>query len=157
MPLPGSRPVILCWCDGLQEPSSSPRLLPGNTHRSTFMSVTFSNTANIFDSADTAFGSPWGVNFAYVAGNPYLYVGGFGERGISAFSVSAAGQLTNVLGPDGNVRDSANANLAITQPAGLAVLSIGGNSFLYAAGLGESGMSAFTLAPNGAMFNLAGA
>jgi Ca2+-binding RTX toxin-like protein len=119
------------------------------------MSVTLVNTATVFDSGALALSSAAGVTFAYVAGNPYLYVGGYGDSGISAFSVSAAGQLTNVAGPGGTVTDS--ASLAILGTAGLASLSIGGNSFLYATGFDEAGMGAFVLGSNGAMVSLAGA
>jgi hypothetical protein len=100
--------------------------------------VTLVNTANVFDSGAMALNGALAVTFAYVGGNPYLYTGGFGESGISAFAVSPSGQLTNVTGGGGNVHDSDNANLAIRGTGALASLTIGGNSFLYATGYAKA-------------------
>jgi Ca2+-binding RTX toxin-like protein len=118
------------------------------------MSITFFNTANIFDPGNPslALNGAQGVAFAYAGGSPYLYVNGYWESGTNAFSVSATGQLA----PIGSIRDSDNGNLGIGGAWGLASLSIGGNSFVYAAGLDEDGMSAFTLGADGAMVNPAG-
>src|SRR4051794_19260681 len=117
------------------------------------MTVTFFNTANVVDDATLAIGGPLGVTFAYVAGHPYLYVGGLFDSGISAFSINTLGQLTNVTDPGGNIRDIDNANLAIGGTQHLAALSTGSTSFLYAAGGTENGVSAFAFGANGAMIN----
>jgi hypothetical protein len=102
------------------------------------------NTANIFDNATLRIGSAWGVTSAFLNGLPYLYVSGF-ESGISAFAIGASGQLTSVGAPGGNVQD--DGATAIAGTTGLLSLTAGSNSFLYATGYTENGVTSFALNP----------
>src|SRR5690349_10261535 len=113
------------------------------------LTVTFANTANVFDSVLLAIAGAGGAAFANVGGNPFLYVSGNTDDGISAFAVSAAGQLTSVAGAGGTVVDG--AGLALDGAWHLASLSIGSSTFIYGGGLDDGGVSAFQLQPNGAM------
>jgi hypothetical protein len=81
------------------------------------MSLTFVNTATVFDAGSMALTGAWGATFASVEGNAFLYVSAGAESGISAFAVGAAGQLTNVAGAGGNIHDSDSPGIGL----GLAV------------------------------------
>ena len=75
----------------------------------------------------------------------------FGE--VRTFAENEAVFTTGQIGPGSSIFDSDNANLAIGGTWTLAFLSSGTNGFLYATGISENGMSAFSLGPTGA-FNI---
>jgi hypothetical protein len=117
------------------------------------MSITFFNTATLFDSGALALSGAWGAAFATTGGNPYLYVGGSAEGGLSAvkgglsaFAVSAAGQLANVFGPGGNYHGAPLGGVA-----GIASFSIGNASYLYATAFTDNAVTGFQLGPLGNM------
>src|SRR5690348_9330479 len=115
------------------------------------MTITFVPTATVFDVGNLALAGAWGVTFASVGGNPYLYVGGGGEAGISAFAVSATGQLTNVTGSGGNFHGSDIGTFVVDGVAGLTSFSIGGASYLYEAAFTGDAVCGFGLVPGGGM------
>src|SRR5262249_36919287 len=116
----------------------------------------------IFDDGYMALSGAWGVTFATVGGNPYLYVGGGAEAGVSAFAVSAAGQLTDVLGTGGNLQGGGNLHKSEWQAggappiggiAGITSLSLGSNSYLYATAFTDNAITEIQLlTPDGRMF-----
>jgi VCBS repeat protein len=115
------------------------------------MAVRLVNTANVFDTDNVNFllGGAFGLTSGFVGGLPYLYVSGYGDSGISAFSISATGQLANVA-VGGNLQD--DGTIAINGTTALTAVNAGSNAFLYAAGYNEGGISSLALnSANGGM------
>jgi Ca2+-binding RTX toxin-like protein len=113
------------------------------------MSLTFVNTATIFDSGRLALSGAWGAAFATVGGSPYLYVGGYTEDGISGFAVSPTGQLTNVPGPGGNLHKTDHTVSSDEPPiggiAGITSFSIGSSSYVCATAFTDNTVTEFPL------------
>ncbi|MCA6125822.1 VCBS repeat-containing protein [Bradyrhizobium sp. WSM 1704] len=107
------------------------------------MAVRLVNTATVFDNPNLLLAGAFGVTSVLVGGVPYLYVSGFADSGISAFSISGTGQLINVA--SGNLLD--NGVTAFGGPTALASVTAGSNAFLYAAGYNDGGISGLTLNP----------
>src|SRR5688572_9265365 len=118
------------------------------------MTVTLVNTANVFDDATLKINGAWGVTSVVLNGTPYLYVSGIADSGISAFTISSSGQLTNVSGTGGNVPDNGAAT-ELFNTIGLMTLTLGANTYLYAAAYGDFGLDTLQLnSASGAMTHL---
>src|SRR4051812_4400274 len=91
------------------------------------MAFTLTNTANVTDNAATAILGPFGATTATVGGNSYLFVTGQNDDGISVFSVTATGTLTNVY----NITETTDPSLELDSPRGLATATIGGTTYLF--------------------------
>jgi 6-phosphogluconolactonase (cycloisomerase 2 family) len=91
------------------------------------MTLTITNTDNVSEGDDAALEllGAAGVTSAVVAGITYLFVAGQNDGGVSVFSVSADGTLTNADNIDGI------AELGF--PTGVATAAVGGNAYLFVA------------------------
>jgi len=89
------------------------------------------------------------VTTAEVGGVTYLFVAGANDNGVSVFAVGSDGALSNV----DNVSDDATLNLALA--ASVTTAAIGGNTYLFVAGLSDSGVSVFAVGAGGALTNVA--
>jgi len=116
------------------------------------MALLYTNGDNETDGGSLELDGASVITSADVGGTTYVFVGGAVDDGVSVFSLSRAGVLTNVY----NVTDSGSLNLVGV--SGLTTVMSGGATYLVAAGTGDNGLSVFRVATNGALtsvYNLA--
>lgn len=113
------------------------------------------NTDNVrdSDSPDTFLVNPARHAFVSVGGNHYLITGSNNGTdtdvtGLSVFSISPGGQLTNVF----NQVDTGDTNLRSL--SGLEVREIDGTVYLFAAGFFDDGVSVFSVAADGQLTHI---
>ncbi len=108
---------------------------------------TLANLDNVSDDDDLKIRTPRDVTAVEVGGNTYFFVGGYGDRGISVFSIGESGNLINVnnLSDDGTLR--------IFSPEGLTTAKIGQDTYFFAAGGADSGVSVFRVNSDGSLVN----
>ena len=82
------------------------------------------------------------VSTAQIGNNTYLFVAGFEDDGVSVFRVANGGILTNVA----NVGDSDDTKL--NGASSVSTAQIGGNTYLFAAGYSDDGVSVFRVDAN---------
>jgi Ca2+-binding RTX toxin-like protein len=88
------------------------------------------------------------VETVTVDGTDMVIVAGTSDSGISVFEIDNTGALTSLFDvPDGG-------SLELSSVLGLATFELGGTTYLYAAGEGDSGISVFTIAGNGVLTNI---
>ncbi len=88
------------------------------------------------------------VTTATIGGTPYLFVAGQEDSGLSVFSIGTGGALTNVHNePDAG-------SLELEGATSVTTATIGGSSYLFAAGFTDSGVSVFSIANNGVLTNV---
>jgi 6-phosphogluconolactonase (cycloisomerase 2 family) len=98
---------------------------------------------SVTDDAELKISGPdGGLTTAVIGGSTYLFAGGNDDSGVSIFEVSSAGSLTDVA----NIAD--NATFKMQGIRGLKVANVGGKTFLFTGGWGDSGVSVFQLAPS---------
>jgi 6-phosphogluconolactonase (cycloisomerase 2 family) len=100
---------------------------------------------NVTDDATLKLDGATGVATALAGGNRYLFVAGFNDDGVSVFSVSASGALTNVA----NVTDA--GALELDGAEGVATAIVGGTTYLFATGLNDDGVSVFRVNTDGTL------
>ncbi len=112
---------------------------------------TLTNTSNVDQSADPAYNITNAVSLgtAEVGGATYVFVGAgsavSGGNGVSVFSLDTSGVLTNVA----NVDDTDNSDYQLANVSSLTTAVVDGTTYLFAAGAGDNGVSAFSVAGNG--------
>jgi len=109
---------------------------------------TLTNVDNVGDDATLELDGALGITTAVVGGVTYLFVTGAGDSGVSVFSVAADGTLTNV----DNVTDDATLELSGATDVTTAV--VGGITYLFVTGAGDSGVSVFAVAADGTLTNV---
>ena len=109
---------------------------------------TLTNVDNITDDATLKLDGASDVTTAVVSGVTYLLAGNL-DDGVSVFSVAANGTLTNV----DNVGN--NAALELDGASALTTAVISGETYLFVAGQTDDGFSAFRVAANGTLVNVA--
>lgn len=107
-----------------------------------------SSIVNIDDDATLHLDDAYASATATIGGVTYLFVGGFGDHGISVFAVANDGSVTNV----DNVGDDATLNLF--QVNSLATAAVDGVTYLFATGSGDNGVSVFSVAADGTLTNV---
>ncbi|WP_068956305.1 cadherin-like domain-containing protein [Pararhizobium polonicum] len=100
---------------------------------------------NVADGGALNLGGVSRVTSATVGGNAYVFAAGTNDDGISVFRVAGDGALTAVA----NLAD--NATFELDGVKGLTTAVIGGNTFLFAAGGVDDGLSVFQVAANGTL------
>ncbi|MBP1857871.1 beta strand repeat-containing protein [Rhizobium herbae] len=100
---------------------------------------------NVADDATLKLGGVARVTTATVGGNAYVFAAGTNDDGISVFRVAGDGKLTDVA----NLADTGVFELDGVK--GLTTAVIGGNTFLFAAGGVDDGLSVFQVAANGSL------
>ena len=85
------------------------------------------------------------VTSADVGGTTYVFAAGGLDNGLSVFALGASGSLTNVS----NITDAGTLNLVGV--SGLTTITSQGNTYLVAAGAGDSGLSVFRVSIGGAL------
>lgn len=108
-------------------------------------SGTLTNVFNVSDTATLNLNQVETMETATIGGTTFLFAGGFGDDGISVFSVGADGSLTNVE----NTSD--NATLEIAGIRSITSIVEGGTTFLFAAGGKDDGVSMFSVASDGSL------
>jgi 6-phosphogluconolactonase (cycloisomerase 2 family) len=111
------------------------------------------NTDNVADDATLELLGGGGVTTAVVGDTTYLFVTGEFDNGVSVFAVTADGTLANV----DTVDDSEAAALLLRRAAGVTTAVVGGSTYLFVAGFGDfgdSGVSVFSVAADGALTNV---
>ncbi len=108
------------------------------------------NTDNVNDGDNVAFHltEVSGLATAVVAGTTYLFAASDIEDGVSVFSVSSDGTLSNVA----NIGD--DSILHLNSVRGLTTATVVGTVFLFASGSIDDGISVFSVASNGALTNV---
>ena len=83
----------------------------------------------------------------------YLFIAGFGDDGVSVFSVSSGGSLGNVH----NVSDSQDSDLLLNDPTSVTTAEVGSNTYLFVTSTttSDNGVSAFSLSNDGSLINVA--
>jgi 6-phosphogluconolactonase (cycloisomerase 2 family) len=108
---------------------------------------TLTNVDNVGDDATVQLFDSFGLATAVVGGATYLFVTGNADSGVSVFSVAADGTLTNV----DNVTD--DATLELGGAVGVTTAVVGGTTYLFVAGIGDDGVSVFSVAADGTLTN----
>ncbi len=103
------------------------------------------NVDNVGDGGALNLGGVSRVTTATVGGNAYVFAAGTNDDGISVMRVAGDGQLTEVS----NLADTGVFELDGVK--GLTTAVIGGNTFLFAAGGVDDGLSVFQVAANGTL------
>ncbi|MCB1493734.1 MAG: hypothetical protein KDJ77_18360, partial [Rhodobiaceae bacterium] len=103
------------------------------------------DTVNDTESVALLLKSTSDVAAAYVEGKPFLFASGENDNGISVFSVSSSGILTNVF----NLPDTSGR--ALEGVLDLDVFTIGQDTFLSASGAKDDGVSLFHVAADGTL------
>ena len=88
---------------------------------------------------------PRSVTTAVVGSTTYLFVAGYGDDGVSVFSVGADGSLTSVF----NVTDTSTLNLDGARSVTTAV--VGSTTYLFVAGELDNGVSVFSVGADGSL------
>ena len=83
-----------------------------------------------------------------IDGTTYLFVAGQNDNGVSVFSVSSSGTLTNV----DNVTD--DENLSLLGASSLTTTVIDGTTYLFVAGQSDNGVSVFSVSSSGTLANV---
>ncbi len=111
---------------------------------------TLVNTSNIDNATHATSGldGAYGTASAQIGGTTYVYVGGFNSDTINVFELTSAGALVF----QSSVVD--DGTLEINGVDGLETLTIGGTTYLYAAGYYDDGLSVFSIGANGALTNV---
>ena len=121
------------------------------------------NVANVNnkDNAEYQLGAAWDVHTAQVGNNHYLFVAGHGSHGdhdgvendggVSVFRIEEDGSLDNVA----NVADSSNSEYRFEGPTSVSSAQVGENHYLFIMGHHDSGFSAFKVADDGSLTNVA--
>ncbi|URK89214.1 hypothetical protein LP421_30100 (plasmid) [Rhizobium sp. RCAM05350] len=104
-----------------------------------------SSVDNIADDGTLSLGGASRVTSATVGGNAYVFAAGTNDDGISVFRVAGDGQLTSVV----NLADTGTSELDGVK--GLTTAVIGGNTYLFATGGIDDGLSVFLVAANGSL------
>uniref|UniRef100_B0SX69 Hemolysin-type calcium-binding region n=1 Tax=Caulobacter sp. (strain K31) TaxID=366602 RepID=B0SX69_CAUSK len=103
------------------------------------------NVDNVADGGALNLGGVSRVASATVGGAAYVFAAGTNDDGISVFQVQGNGKLTSV----GNTADT--GALELDGVKGLTTAVIGGNTFLFAAGGVDDGVSVFQVGSNGGL------
>jgi VCBS repeat-containing protein len=105
------------------------------------------NTGNVSDDATMFLSGVTDTATAKVGTSTYLFTAGTADDGISVFRVAGNGALTNI----GNTAD--NGTLKLDGVDALTTVTVGGTTFLIAAGGVDDGISVFSIAANGTLTN----
>ena len=122
----------------------------GDNGLSVFRVSTAGALTAVYDVADAGALNLGGVSrvaSATVSGNAYVFAAGTNDDGVSVFQVQGNGTLTSVY----NLAD--NGTLKLDGVKGLTTAVISGNTFLFAAGGVDDGVSVFSVAANGTLAN----
>lgn len=114
---------------------------------------TLTNTENVTDTAALELDGVFGMATAEVNGTTYLYAAGRIDNGISAFSVSAAGTLTNVFNYDPAVTGSL---FGLREPGELTAITYDGASILIASCATGDNLVAFSVEDDGSLVEIDG-
>ncbi|MCH6259397.1 lactonase family protein, partial [Puniceicoccaceae bacterium K14] len=106
------------------------------------------NKYNVTDSETLQLSSAESITTADVGGTTYLFVAGNYDHGVSVFSVANNGALTNVY----NVTD--DGSLQLDGASSVKTAEVHGTTYLFVAGAVDDGVSAFSVANDGALTNL---
>ena len=106
------------------------------------------NVTNVSDDSSLELDGATSVTTAEVGGMTYLFVAGNVDDGVSVFSVANNGSLTNV----DNVSD--DSSLELDGARSVTTAEVGGMTYLFVAGFGDSGVSVFSVANNGILNNV---
>jgi 6-phosphogluconolactonase (cycloisomerase 2 family) len=85
-----------------------------------------------------------------IGANTFLFAASIVDDGISVFSVSNDGELTNV----DNVDDADDTDFLLDGARALTTAKVGDNTFLFTASSGDNGISVFDVAANGTLTNV---
>lgn len=106
------------------------------------------NTFNQPDSSLLNLNDAMDVATMEVGGRTFVFVAGEDDSGLSGFELRADGTLRNTV----NVSD--NATLNLDRAMGLATAQVNGVSYLVASGLGDDGLSVFSVNASGQLANV---
>ena len=106
------------------------------------------NVANVFDNATLKLAGAAKATTAVVEGVTYLFVTSYDDDGVSVFEVRSDGSLVNVH----NLSD--DEDLKLDGANGMATTTIGGTTYLFAAGNYDHGLSVFSVGSDGSLLNL---
>jgi hypothetical protein len=107
------------------------------------------NVDNVSDNAALQLDAVRGVATAVVGAKTFLFTAAVDDNGVSVFDIAANGNLTNV----DNVSD--NAVLNLNGAAGITTANIAGITYVFVASFGDDGVSAFAVAADGTLINVA--
>ncbi|BDA83914.1 hypothetical protein Sa4125_14560 [Aureimonas sp. SA4125] len=107
---------------------------------------TLSLKQSVFDDATLEISGTEGrMSIATVGGNSYLVATGFDDYGISTFRINSNGSIT----PTDSVDDSSSSLNELYGAYSTATAVVGGNTFVFAAGYYDDGVTSFSLDANG--------
>ena len=107
-----------------------------------------SNVTNVSDDSSLVVSNAISVTTAEVGSTTYLFVAGFGDNGVSVFSVGDDGGLGNVT----NVSD--DSSLALNGATSVTTAEVRDTTYLFVAGNVDGGVSVFSVAADGSLSNV---
>ena len=107
-----------------------------------------SNVDNMSDGGDLQLNGASSLATAVVGSTTYLFVSGFIDMGVSAFSVGNGGSLNNV----DNVANG--GDLLLNGASSVTTAEVGGTTYLFVAGLADGGVSVFSVGNGGSLNNI---
>ena len=110
---------------------------------SAFDDELLTNVHNVSDAGSLELEGAYSVTTATIGDSSYLFVGGFGDDGVSVFSIANDGRLT----PVHSVTD--DASLELDGAVSVTTATIGSSSYLFVAGYIDDGVSVFSIANDG--------
>ncbi|WP_421724900.1 hypothetical protein [Bauldia sp.] len=111
---------------------------------------TLTNVDNVIDTPTFELHEAADVVAAEVGGTTYLFVGGRLDSGVSVFAVSADGSLTNVE----NIDDGDAGDLQLAGVLAVATATFGSQTYLFAGGGVDDGVSVFAVDADGSLTNV---
>jgi hypothetical protein len=113
------------------------------------MAFLYTNSDNKTDSGALELDGAAFITSADVGGTTFVFAAGAVDNGVSVFSLSRSGVLTNT----DNVTDGGSLNLVGV--SGLTTITSSGLTYLVAAGAGDNGLSVFRVSTAGALTSVA--
>ncbi len=109
---------------------------------------TLTNVDNISDNGTLKLDEARSISTIVISGITYLFVAGSGDNGVSVFSVAANGTLMNV----DNISD--NGTLKLSRATSVSTAVVSGMTYLFVSGLGDDGISVFSVAADETLMNV---
>ena len=109
---------------------------------------TFINTDNTTDNVTFNLDNPRSIATTQISDKTFLFLSGYEDDGVSSFSISIDGTLTNI----DNIGDATNYEL--DGAASLTTTQISDKTFLFVAGRIDDGLSVFDVSSDGTLTNV---
>ncbi|MCP4386210.1 MAG: hemolysin-type calcium-binding protein, partial [Hyphomicrobiales bacterium] len=111
---------------------------------------TLTNVDNVTDAGALELDGAHSVATATFGATTYLFVAGFGDDGVSVFSVGANGALAPVV----NIDDTDDISYELAGAYSVTTAVVNSLTYLFVAGFDDDGVSVFRVSPDGTLTNV---